>query len=183
MSKAKGTNMLHMRSFVERMYGAAAWKKVLAALSDSDRAIVSSLTPTGWFDLDTQHRLLRCIDSTMGDGDLSLVPVIGVYEADQDLSTVHRLFERFTSPAYVLQKSGEYWRRFYDTGSWSVERGNRTATGRLLDFPITDDAFCKYLVAYITRMFLLAGARTGALEHPECRAHGGSACVFAGRWT
>ena len=183
MSKAKGTNMLHMRSFVERTYGAAPWQSVLAALTDADRAVVSTLTPAGWFDLDTQHRLLRCIDRTIGNGDLSLVPVIGRYEADQDLSTVHRLFVRFTSPAYVLQKSGEYWRRFYDTGTWKVERGNGTATGHLLDFMVLDDAFCKYLTAYMLRMFQLAGARAGTIDHPECRASGGRSCVFVGRWT
>ena len=70
MSKAKGTNLLHMRSFVERMYGHAAWRTVLDALSERDRGVVSALTPTGWFDLDTQHRLLRTIDRTLGEGDV-----------------------------------------------------------------------------------------------------------------
>ncbi|HEX3595656.1 MAG TPA: hypothetical protein VHU80_11150, partial [Polyangiaceae bacterium] len=100
MSKAKGTNMLHMRSFVERTYGISEWQRVLDSLAVADRAVVTKLTPTGWFDLGTQHRLLRCIDETLGNGDLALVPLIGTYEADQDLSTVHRLFVRFTSPAY-----------------------------------------------------------------------------------
>jgi hypothetical protein len=181
--KAKGTNMLHMRSFVERTYGPSEWRRVLDALTPSDRAVVSQLTAIGWYDLGTQHRLLRTIDATLGKGDLALVPVVGRYEADQDLSTVHRLFVRFTSPAYVLEKSGEYWRRFYDTGRWSVKRGDGTATGSLFDFGIVDGAFCTYLMAYIYRMFQLAGAREGTLEHPECRARDGRACVFVGRWT
>jgi hypothetical protein len=185
--KAKGTNMLHMRSFVERTYGPSEWKRVLDALTSSDRDVVMQLTPIGWYDLGTQHRLLRTIDATLGKGDLSLVPVVGRYEADQDLSTVHRLFVRFTSPAYVLQKSGEYWRRFYDTGHWRVQGGKGgTATGSLFDFGIVDSAFCTYLTAYIYRMFQLAGAREGSLEHTECRARPGTdgrACVFVGRWT
>jgi hypothetical protein len=184
LPKAKGTNLLHMRSYVERTYGAEGWERVLAALAEPDRAVMRALTPTGWFDLGAQHRLLRCIDDTLGKSDGALVPEIGRYEADQDLSTVHRLFVRFTSPAYVLEKSGEYWRRFYDTGNWKIERGDgKSATGWLLDFPPTDDEFCRYLVAYMLRMFQLAGARTGNIEHPECRARGGHACVFVGRWT
>ena len=183
MPKAKGTNMLHMRSFVERTYGSSEWQRVVDALSDSDRAIVSQLTPMGWYELATQHRLLRAIDGTLGKGDLGLVPVVGRYEADQDLSKIHRLFVKFTSPAYVLEKSGEYWRRFYDTGRWIVKRGEGTATGSLFDFGIVDGAFCTYLMAYIYRMFQLAGAREGSLEHTECRARAGRACVFVGRWT
>jgi hypothetical protein len=183
VAKAKGTNMLHMRSFVERTYGPSDWQRVLDSLVPSDRDVVTQLTPIGWYDLGTQHRLLRTIDATLGKGDLSLVPVVGRYEADQDLSTVHRLFVRFTSPAYVLEKSGEYWRRFYDTGRWTVQRGKDTATGSLFDFGIVDGAFCTYLAAYIYRMFQLAGARTGSLEHTECRARDGQACVFVGRWT
>jgi hypothetical protein len=181
--KSKGTNLLHMRSYVERMHGPAAWQKVLASLSGEDHAIVSALSPSGWYELGTQHRLLRAVDQVVGKGDLALVPEIGRYEADQDLSTIHRLFVRFTSPAYVLEKAGEYWRRFYDTGKWEVVRGNGTATGRLEDFGLVDDAFCAYLGAYIHRMFHLAGARSGLLEHTECRARGGEACVFVGRWT
>ena len=183
MPKSKGTNLLHMRSYVERVHGPATWQKVLASLSAADHAIVSALSPSGWYPLETQHRLLRSIDRVVSKGDLALVPEIGRYEADQDLSTIHRLFVRLTSPAYVLEKAGEYWRRFYDTGRWDVVRGNGSATGRLAEFGMVDDAFCSYLAAYIHRMFQLAGARSGALEHTECRARGAEACVFVGRWT
>src|SRR5437867_4483002 len=113
-----------MRSFVEKSHGPAGWERVLAALLPEDRAVASSVLPSGWYELATQHRLLRCIDTVLGNGDLALAPEIGRHEAEQDLSTVHRLFIRFTSPAYVLEKSGEYWRRFYDTGKWKVTRGN-----------------------------------------------------------
>jgi hypothetical protein len=181
--KSKGTNLLHMRTYVQRTHGAAAWQRVLSSLPEGDRAIVSAASPTGWYDLGAQHRLLRCIDRVVGKGDLALVPQIGRFEADEDLSTIHRLFVRLTSPGYVLEKAGEYWRRFYDTGKWDVVRGDNTATGRLVDFGMVDDAFCAYLAAYIYRMFHLAGARTGSLEHTECRALGGRACVFVGRWT
>jgi hypothetical protein len=181
--KSKGTNLLHMRSYVERVHGPSAWQRVVLSLSEEDRAIVSVLSPSGWYELGAQHRLLRAIDRVIGTGDLALVPEIGRYEADEDLSTIHRLFVRLTSPAYVLEKAGEYWRRFYDTGKWEVVRGNGSATGRLDDFGLVDDAFCAYLRAYIYRMFQLAGARTGVLEHTECRAQGAEACVFVGRWT
>jgi hypothetical protein len=183
LPKAKGTNLLHMRSFVEKSFGPEGWERVLAALSPEDRAVASSVLASGWYDLGTQHRLLRCIDAVHGSGDLSLAPEVGRYEADQDLSTVHRLFIRFTSPAYVLEKSGEYWRRFYDTGRWRVKRGNCEATGALYDFGLVDEAFCSYLAAYTYRMFNLAGARSGTIAHTECRVRGAEACVFVGRWT
>src|SRR5262249_50097444 len=152
--------------------GPAGWERVLAALSRDDRAVVSNVLPSGWYELATQHRLLRCIDSVLGSGDLALAPAVGRHEAEQDLSTVHRLFIRFTSPAYVFEKGGEYWRRFYDTGRWKMTRGNGAATGVLYDFGLVDEAFCAYLAAYTYKMFQLAGAREGSIAHTECRAKG-----------
>ena len=160
MGRAKGSNMHHMRTWVAENHGADAWPALLESMDTVDRLELLGLVPVGWYELALQHRLLRAIDDYFGRGDGALIDVIGAYEADQDLKTIHRLFLRLANPAYVLEKSGDYWSRFYDTGEWSVVRlSPNSARGRLSGVePFTED-FCRYLTAYIGQMWVLVGAK------------------------
>lgn len=160
MGRAKGSNMHHMRSFVLERWGPEGMERVFEALSPDDAAEVRALVPMTWHDLGLQHRLLRVIDEVHGDGDGSLVEEIGTYEADRDLKLIHRLFLRMANPAYVLEKAGEYWGRFYDTGTWEVTRHSpQRATGVLRGCAPFDPLFAVYLHSYIRRLFELVGAR------------------------
>ena len=120
MGRAKGSNMHHMRTWVVANHGRPAWTSLLESMSIEDRLELLGLVPIGWYELALQHRLLRSIDDYFGHGDGALIDVIGAYEADQDLKVIHRLFLSLANPAYVLEKSGDYWSRFYDTGQWTV---------------------------------------------------------------
>lgn len=182
---AKGSNMHHMRTWVLRMHGDDAWERVLAALSPEDTATVLSVLPVAWYPLSTQHNLLRAIDGQLGVGDGALAAVVGRYEAEQDLTMVHRLFLRMANPAFVLEKAGDYWGRFYEKGEWVVTRGEdgRSARGELRGLEPLDELFCVYLDAYITRMFGLVGAKGVLGSHPRCRCRGAEACVYEGRWS
>lgn len=149
-----------MTTFVEGRFGRGAWARVVESLDDATAADVRLVVPVRWYDLGIQHRVLRAIDETLGEGDGALVDPIGRYEADQDLTVVHRMFMRLASPSYILEKSAEYWDRFYDTGTWDVERlGEGQARATLRDVEPFDPLFARYLHAYIQRMFELTGAR------------------------
>lgn len=152
--------MHHMRTWVVRREGTEGWEGLLATMSDADEAELLSLVPVGWYDLALQHRLLRAIDAHFGRGDGALIDAIGVYEAEQDLTVVHRMFLRLANPAFVLEKAGDYWGRFYTTGRWVVTRESpRSAHGRLDRVDPWDPLFGRYLSAYIERMWVLVGAR------------------------
>lgn len=182
-SKAKGMNLLHMRNWVLQRYGETGWQRVVRALAPPDATVVASLVPVGWYDLSLQHRLVRTIDHTLGDGDLRLVPSIGRYEADQDLTRIHRLFLRLATPGFVLEKAGNYWSRLYDGGEWEVVRDTpNSARGVLRGLAPPDPAFCVYLWAYIEKMFRLTGVQGGNLTHTACVTRGADACVFEGTW-
>lgn len=172
-----------MATFVRAQGGEDAWHRVLARLSPEDRSVVEGMVAVGWYDLALQHRLLRAVDAALGHGDLALIPAVARFEADQDLTRIHRMFLRLANPAFVLEKSGEYWHRFYDTGEWSVkrERSNH-AVATLTGVGEVDVAFCMYLSRYIERMFELVGAKEVHVDHPRCRTRGEPACVFAGAW-
>lgn len=171
-----------MRGFVLSVYGDEAWANVIRSLSKEDAQVVQELTAVGWYDVELQVRLLRAVDRAAGTGNLRLVPNLARYEAEKDLTGAHRLFARVANPGLLLEKCGEYWRRFYDTGRWEVTRSGDSATGTLHDFAVVDKAFCFYLGAYIHRMFQFAGAKHIAMEHTKCRANGDRVCAFAGSW-
>lgn len=171
--------MHHMRTWVERTHGPDAWIPLLESMATSDEAELRGLVAVGWYDLALQHRLLRQIDQHLGVGDGALADVIGAFEAEQDLTVIHRLFLRLASPAFVLEKAMDYWRRFYDTGHWEVRRaGPTSASGTLTGCEPLDPLFERYLCSYIRRMWELVGARS-----PEVRSENESGhLVFHGTW-
>lgn len=175
--------MHHMRTFVLSEHGEAMWNDVLQSLSQTDRETVRSVVPMGWYALSLQHTLLAAIRDTVAAADPNVVTTIGRYEADQDLTRVHRLFLRMANPAFVLEKAGQYWSRFYDSGTWTVERtASNKARGTLRALEPTDPLFCEYLNAYIGRMWELVGAKDVQARHPQCRCNDDAACVFEGVW-
>ena len=179
MGQAKGTNLHHMFTWVEQRFGSEAWEKVLARLSPDDQTQARNVLPVRWYDLGLQHRVLRALDETLGQGDGTLVDAVGRYEADQDLSVIHRVFMRMASPSYILERSRDYWERFYDTGEWRVERISETRTrGELVDVDPFDPLFARYLHAYIRRMFEL----TGAQDLETSYRVQGAGMVMEGQW-
>jgi hypothetical protein len=137
----------------------------------------------GWHDLARQHRFLRAIDDTLGSGDGTLVEEIGRFEADRDLRIVHRLFLRMANPAYVLEKAGQYWGRFYDTGTWKVTRHSpQHAEGVLSGCRPFDPLFAVYLNAYIHRLFELVGAKDMKTEWELDEAVVPPRLTLHGRW-
>ncbi|MGH7297991.1 MAG: hypothetical protein ACRELB_23835, partial [Polyangiaceae bacterium] len=108
---------------------------------------------------------------------------VGRFAAEHDLKTIHRLFLRLASPAYVIERSASFWRRFQDSGTWTVERTppNRVRA-TLRGWGAQDELTCVRLGAYMFRLFQLVGAKNGALERVACRSRGDPACVFEARW-
>jgi hypothetical protein len=186
-AKTKGVGFTNVRAFtMDRFGGEAGWRAVLEQLPAKDREELQSVIPVGWYSLPMYARLIRVLDKVHGQGDLSLMKDLGRYEAEKDLKTIHRVFLRFTNPAFIVEKTSEYWRRFHDTGTWNVVREggpNGHGVSAVLDgWGCVDAALCRELVAYLTRVLELAGAKNVVLEHPKCRGRADPQCIFRGRW-
>lgn len=180
VGRAKGSNMHHMRTWVERTCGPDEWVTLIESMATRDEAELRGLVAVGWYDLALQHRLLRQIDKHFGVGDGALAGVIGAFEAEQDLTVIHRMFLRLASPAFVLEKAMDYWSRFYDTGHWEVRRtGPKSAVGTLTGCEPLDPLLEPYLCAYICRMWELVGAHS-----PQVRSENQSGRLFFhGSWS
>ncbi len=182
MPRSKGTNFNNLKSWIETRHGEDAWARVLAAMPGGDPVRLQAIVAVGWYELELQNRLLHAAVDTIGGGDPQVLADYGRFDAERDLTGPQRLFLRFGNPAYVLEKAGDYWRRFYDPGEWKVLREPDGATGTLAGFDAGDEIFCIPLTSYIGRMFELVGARDVRMQHTKCHARGDGSCVFVARW-
>jgi hypothetical protein len=181
--RTKGVSFINVHAFGIQRAGDSGWQRVLGELTEADREELSTIVAVGWYDLGLYARLIRSVDRVLGAGNLVLLRELGRFEADRDLTTVHRLFIRMASPAWVIEKTMEYWRRFHDTGQWKVQReSSHAVNGTLLGWGVVDEALCIELMGYMPRVVELAGARSAQIAHPSCRGRGDQSCDFRLSW-
>jgi predicted hydrocarbon binding protein len=183
MANVKGVMILNARDFVVARFGDEGWRRVHESFAEGDREALASMIAAGWYDIRLYDRVNRTIDRTLGAGDSALMIAIGRYSAEHDLKTIHRVFLRVANPAYVLEKAAEFWRRYQDSGTWTIVRESpKNVRGTLDGWGSEDELTCIRLGAYIQRLFELVGAKNGHVDRIRCRARGDEACVFTGGW-
>jgi hypothetical protein len=183
MAHAKGMALLDVRLFVERQGGAGSWDRLKALLSPDDAAQLDAVVAVGWYDVHLYVRIICALGPVLGRSTFDAARELGHFAAKHDLAVIHRLFLRLANPAYVLEKAGEFWGRFYDSGKWTVTRETDTrAKGELSGFAVADRVYCEFLRSYLIELFELVGARAVRFAHPQCRALGARSCVFSGEW-
>lgn len=175
--------MRHAHEFVTAQLGPEGWCSVLERLSAQDREVVEGAISVGWYELALQHRLFVALDEVLQEGTLAGLEAFAKSVAERDLTRVHRLFLRFANPAVVLEKSGEYWSRFYDAGSWRVVRTANGAFGELSGIREVHPIFCRFITGYISRMFQLVGVLKAQCVHSRCMCRGAPACLFEGEFS
>ena len=181
--EVKGIVILNARAFAIERYGDEGWTRVIERLDQPDRDVLASIIPMGWYDILVYDRVNRAFFEVLGGEDLAVLEELGRYSAEHDLTTIHRIFLRVANPAYVLEKSAEFWRRYQTSGAWEITRVSPNRVHAVLrDWGSRDELTCIRLAAYMRRLFELVGAKNGWLERTKCRARGDEACVFEGGW-
>lgn len=179
----KGVSFSHAKHFTQQRWGPAGWEAILEKMRPEDREELASVLPMGWYSLALYNRLIHALEDVHGKGDLAMIGELGRYEAEKDLTTIHRIMFRLLNPGTVIVKTTDYWRKFHDTGSWDMKRiGNSELEGVLTGWGVVDRALCRELVGYLSRALELVGAQNVLVEHPECRARGYARCFFRARW-
>ena len=184
MARIKGRVILNARDFVVTRDGSDAWRRVLGRLPDEEREALASMIPAGWYPMALNDHVNRAVVDSLGGGNGEPMEALGRYAAETDLKTIHRLFLRMANPAFVLERVAEFWRRYQDSGTWTVVReADNRVSAHLTGWASRDEATCVRLGAYSRHLFVLVGARHVWLERRACEARGDPACVFAGGWS
>ncbi len=180
MARIKGITTADLRAFALEQN---AVERLHEVLDEADRRWFDEAVAVGWYDLDHQMRALHALSKATGLSQDDAMRAFGRFSAARHVTKIHRIFFRFANPAMVLEKAGEFWSRFYDTGVWTVTRENRTrARGDLRGFGRPNEAHCAFLTAYIGALFENVGARSVWCTHPTCEVRGGDRCSFVAEW-
>ncbi|WP_224240276.1 LuxR C-terminal-related transcriptional regulator [Hyalangium gracile] len=150
---------------------------MLSHLSTEDRTRIASADPGGWYDVRLLERVMNAISQQL-QADDALLTEIGRFDADRELSGVHRWYLRLMRPSFAIRHMNMYWRRSHDTGTWSSTQNGGQVSAELRDWVIVNRTLCMTVMGYLGRTLELFGGKISHLEHPECRALGAPACVF-----
>jgi hypothetical protein len=169
------------RQYILEQHGESGWARVRDTMRERhDIALPPEFEsgiwlPTQWF-----VSTLNVARELFGPPDFHAK--FGAAAAEYEVSWMHRVALRFTSPQWLLERGAEYWSRSHSTGRWEVVGRKGWMRGTLHDFGVVDAGYCDSLRAWVLRACLMTGASRSFLAERTCRARGGDVCVFEGTW-
>ncbi len=183
VAEAKGTIYLSVEKFVLDRWGEDALTSCLERMEPDDKVVLNDVLAMGWYPLEPVIRFHRIVDTTLGSGDLQLVEEIGKYSAEWQLNAFHRFLLKVKDPRWMIDKAGQVWDRFHRTGRWEVEApDDHTVAGRLYDFEVADECFCRRETGWFHRAAELTGGEGVTVYKPKCRARGDDWCEWVGKF-
>jgi hypothetical protein len=175
-----GGSVLSLREYLERRHGPGAFHSALDLLPEDQAGPLREIVlPVRWYSARAFVGTLHAAHALWGGN--TFYEDYGAFAAEYEINAFQKFVLRFTSPMFFLERAGRMWRRFHDTGTWTVEGSAQRLRGTLRDFAIVDADYCRVLAAWLLRAGEMTGAR-GAVTHPECRARAGHVEVFSGWW-
>lgn len=183
LASFKGTVFESTRMFTEREFGLGAVERVLADLPEADRAALRDVQAIGWYPVEPVLRYHRSLDRLYGKGDLAVCVKAGRFSAGWSLNTVLKVFLRFKSPTWLVDRATRVWDRYHDTGRWRVDvPAENRFIGELFDFAVRDESFCARLRGWLAGAVELTGGKNTVVTETKCSCKGGDRCVFAVSW-
>ncbi|MGZ3418164.1 MAG: hypothetical protein ACXVEF_14345 [Polyangiales bacterium] len=183
MPQVKGLTFADARAYLTARGGPEAWERLRKALTPADRTLLDEVIAVGWYDIDTHVRMLESMPVALGKSMPETMHDYARFSAERHVSRVYRVLFLVANPAMVLEKSGEYWSRFYDTGEWKVSRDTeKRVHGDLFSFARPTAAFCEFLTTYCGCLFERVGCKDVRTSHPRCRVRGDTMCTYTVEW-
>ena len=183
MAKFKGTVFESTRMFTAQTFGTDAVERVLRELDASDSDVLRDVQAIGWYPVEPVLHYMHALDRVFGSGDLSLCVRAGHYSAGWSMNTVLKVFLRFRSPIWLVDRATSVWNRYHDTGTWKV---GETAPGRMIgelrDFAVRDPAFCARLCGWLQGAIELTGGEAAAVSELRCTNKKDDHCAFSLEW-
>lgn len=185
MVNVKGTAIAGRRQYVLRYHGENKLKEVLARLKDQDaaRRLETGALKSAWYPFDFFVDLTETIDRVVGKGDGKLYRAMAAQTAEDDLSTVYKVFFRILQPMYIVQKAAQLWSAYYTSGKMQPSQlAPGTIEFEIVNFETPHWAHCESVLGWAERSIQLTGVKGVHSDHVECRAKGASRCRFRVFW-
>jgi hypothetical protein len=183
MANFKGTVFESTRMFVEQRFGPDATERLLSELPVSDRDLLRGVNALGWYPVDPVLRYHYALDNVFGVGDFALCEQAGRFSAGWAMNSVLKVFLRFRSPNWLVERATSVWGRYHDTGRWQITSNlPQRMQGDLFEFAVRDRAFCARLRGWLAGATELTGGKHASVFETQCASRGAAHCSFAMTW-
>lgn len=183
--RTKGTSVAAIVRFVNENWGDAGLSRLAEAIRDPDivTIIEGKVLAGSWYPFAYFTELLDTAESLFGGGIDEFSRREGASCADYDLRGVYRVFVRFTSIDFVIERSGKVWHQYYDSGDLVIlETQRQRVSFELREFASPHRGHCGTVLGWSERAAELSGVADVSGSHPSCRARGDSCCIFQIAW-
>jgi hypothetical protein len=185
MAQFKGTIFIASQMFTTQAFGPDAVEHCLEQLEPDERTLLRGISAVGWYPVEPVLHYHHALERMYGHGgqDYAVCERLGQFSAEWAIKGILKVFIRFKSPQFLMEKNGAVWGRYHDSGRWEVESSDPNhITGRLHDFAVRDEAFCARLRGWIRGAVKMTGGRNPRVVEPTCRCRGASYCEFVIDW-
>jgi len=183
VAKFKGTVFESTRMYALQTFGPEAVERVLSELPADEAALLRDVQAIGWYPVEPVLHFHHALDRIFGRGDLAQCERAGRFSAGWSMNTVLKVFLRFRSPVWLIDKGTSVWNRYHDTGRWTVRQ---VSPGRMLgelhEFEVRDRAFCARLRGWLQGAIELTGGEKANVVETHCACHGEARCAFTLEW-
>jgi hypothetical protein len=180
--RIRGGVLLSRLAFVRQRSGEGGLRAILAALSEEDRALLSSLVVAiGWYPFETNERLDAEIARHFGGN--AIYRTLGAQSAIDALSTTHKNFVRSRDPHGLLKHIAQLHRLYKDTGYMTYEWLDATSAAlRTFDCASYSASDCLTNLGWHEQAIELCGGRNVHAVETRCRSRGDPMCEYTCRW-
>jgi hypothetical protein len=186
MVQVKGTAISGRRQYVLRHHGEDKLKAVLSQLKDAEAAkrLQKSVLKSAWYPYELFVDLTETIDRVVGRGDGRLYRAMAAQTAEDDLSTVYKIFFRFLEPMFIFGKAATLWSSYYTSGQLkATERKPGDIELEIVGFETPNWAHCESVLGWAQRSIELTGVKGVRADHLECRGKGSQRCRMHFAWS
>ncbi len=185
MVQVKGTAISGRRQYLLRYHGEDKLRAVLAQLKDREAAkrLETGVLKSAWYPFDLFIDFTQSIDRVVGTGDGKLYRAMAAQTAEDDLSTVYKVFFKFLQPMYIFGKAAQLWSAYYTSGKLqTTQLGPGTIEIEIANFETPHWVHCESVLGWAHRSIELTGVKNVHVEHVECRAKGAAHCRMRLFW-
>jgi len=118
---ARGVNFLYSREFIQRKYGMEVWNKLLSRLPAASSKLWSGpILSLSNYSFAEFKMMVNVLSRELGSEEEENTAELYAYIADRSLSTLYKVFFKFSQPAFVLKNYPKLWARFFTSGEVTV---------------------------------------------------------------
>jgi len=143
---------------------------------------------SGWYDTQLVGEFVRALEHEAAPADSAeFMSRLGAAIARDNVNGVYRaLFRLVASPQLLEANAQRVWQTYCDEGTFAVQRLD---TGLTATFEATirgwtrhHESVCRLVAPLGEHALRVLGYGAVVVERRSCVAHGGTLCVFEGRW-